>query len=187
MTWGRFTRIFLDRYIPSSLREQLRFQFEQLQQGQMSVTDYEMRFSELSRHALMILPTDAERVRRFVAGLHTGIQAIMAREVEMGTSYELVVEIAQRIDGVRQHSGEKVMRALPRLEWKGSSASASNQVISFLKARHMVEKGCLAYLAYVCDTIAETPVIDLVPVVREFSDVFPSDLPRIPPDRDIDF
>ncbi|XP_070033039.1 uncharacterized protein [Nicotiana tomentosiformis] len=57
------------------------------------------------------------------------------------------------------------MPELPRLEWKGSSASASNRVISFLKPRHMVENGCLAYLSYVRDTTAETPTIDLVPVV----------------------
>ncbi|XP_070050613.1 uncharacterized protein [Nicotiana tomentosiformis] len=50
----------------------------------------------------------------------------------------------------------------------------------------MVEKGCLAYLAYVRDT-AETPTIDSVPVVREFSDVFPSDLLSMPPDHNIDF
>ncbi|XP_070056494.1 uncharacterized protein [Nicotiana tomentosiformis] len=104
MTWDRFTRIFLDRYIPPSQREELRFQFDQLQHGQMSMTDYEARFSELSRHTLMILPTETERVWRFVAGLHTGIQATIAREVEMGTSYELVVEIARRIEGVHQHS-----------------------------------------------------------------------------------
>ncbi|XP_070049490.1 uncharacterized protein [Nicotiana tomentosiformis] len=55
-----------DRYIPPSQREELRFQFEQLQQGQMSVTDYVARFFELSRHALMILPTDAER--RYLGG-----------------------------------------------------------------------------------------------------------------------
>ncbi|XP_070031157.1 uncharacterized protein [Nicotiana tomentosiformis] len=75
---------------------------------------------------------------------------------------------------------------LPRLEWKGSSVSASNRVIVFLKARHMVKKGCLSYLAYVRDTTTDTPAIDSVPVVREFSDVFPSDLSSIPPDRDID-
>ena len=45
----------------------------------------------------------------------------------------------------------------------------------------------MAYLAYVRDTTAETPAIDSVPVVREFPDVFPSDLPGMPPDRDIDF
>ncbi|XP_070054966.1 uncharacterized protein [Nicotiana tomentosiformis] len=41
------------------------------------------------------------------------------------------------------------MLELPRLEWKGSSVSTTSWVISFLKARYMVEKGCLAYLAYV--------------------------------------
>ncbi|XP_070049486.1 uncharacterized protein [Nicotiana tomentosiformis] len=80
-----------------------------------------------------------------------------------------------------------VMPVLPRLEWKGSSVSTSSRVISFLKARHMVEKGCLAYLAYVRDTTTESPMIDLVPVVREFADMFPSDLLGMPPDHDIDF
>ncbi|XP_070037267.1 uncharacterized protein [Nicotiana tomentosiformis] len=77
--------------------------------------------------------------------------------------------------------------ALPRLEWKGSSVSASNQVISFLNAQHIVDKGCLAYLAYVWDTTAETPMIDSVPVILEFSDVIPSDLPGMPLDHDINF
>ncbi|XP_070040559.1 uncharacterized protein [Nicotiana tomentosiformis] len=51
----------------------------------------------------------------------------------------------------------------------------------------MVEKGCLAYLAYVRDTTAKTLAINSVPIVREFSDVFSSDLPVMPPNRDIDF
>ncbi|XP_070005531.1 uncharacterized protein [Nicotiana sylvestris] len=80
-----------------------------------------------------------------------------------------------------------VMPELPRLEWKGSSISTSSQVITFLKARHMVKKGYLAYLAYVRDTTAETSMIDSVPVVLEFADVFPFDLLGMPPDRDIDF
>ncbi|XP_070005643.1 uncharacterized protein [Nicotiana sylvestris] len=78
------------------------------------------------------------------------------------------------------------MPGLPRLEWKGSTADTSSRVISFPKARHMVEKGGLAYLAYVWDTTTDSPTIDSVPVVREFADVFPSNLPGMPPDRDID-
>ncbi|XP_070008684.1 uncharacterized protein [Nicotiana sylvestris] len=78
------------------------------------------------------------------------------------------------------------MPEFPRLEWRGSSVSASSWVISFLKAQRMVKKGCLAYLAYVRNTTTETPMIDSVPMVREFFDVFPSNLPSMPPDRDID-
>ncbi|XP_070054051.1 uncharacterized protein [Nicotiana tomentosiformis] len=198
----------------------------------------------------------------------------MDQEVEMGTGYQLVVEIAQRIEGYRQRGStysyvsslfahflyilreslvtpiyvstpvgnsvivDRIYRScvvticgyetrahvllldmtdfgvilgmdwlspyhsilnchaktvtlampeLPRLEWKGSSVSTSGRVISFLKARHMVEKGCLAYLDYVWDTTAESPMIDSAPVVWEFADVFPSDLPGMPPDRDVNF
>ncbi|XP_070035916.1 uncharacterized protein [Nicotiana tomentosiformis] len=299
ITWYPFTHLFLDRYIPPSKREELRFQFEQLRQDQMSVTDYEARLSELSLHALMILPTEMDRVQRFIAGLHSGIWSTVAREVEMGTSYHLVMEIARRIGGYHQRVREQILRdkrfrhsggfsgalsggsgstysyvsslfahfldipheslgtplfvstpmgdsvivdqiyrscvvtfcgyetredlllldmtdfevilgmdwlspyyailefnaktvtlampVLPRLEWKGSSVSIPSRIISFMKARHMVEKGYLAYLAYVRDTTAESPAIDSVPIVREFFDVFPYDLLGIPLDRDIDF
>ncbi|XP_070057504.1 uncharacterized protein [Nicotiana tomentosiformis] len=76
----------------------------------MSVTDYEARFPKLSRHALMILPDDTERVRRFIVGSHYGIQVTMAREVQMGTPYEQVVEIARRIDGILQQGREQTPR-----------------------------------------------------------------------------
>lgn len=80
------------------------------------------------------------------------------------------------------------MLELPILEWNGSSVSSSSQVISFfLKARHLVEKGCLAYQAYVWVTIVESLMIDLVPIVCEFAYVFPSDLLSMPLYRDIDF
>ncbi|XP_070007786.1 uncharacterized protein [Nicotiana sylvestris] len=79
------------------------------------------------------------------------------------------------------------MPEFPRLEWKCSSVSASSLIISFLKARYMVEKGCLAYLAYIRDIATKTPATDTMLVVWEFSDVFSSDLLGMPPDHDIDF
>ena len=60
-------------------------------------------------------------------------------------------------------------------------------MISFLKARQLVQRGCLAYLALIRDTSVETPMLESIPVVSEFSEVFPTDLPGLPPDRDIDF
>ncbi|XP_023773747.1 uncharacterized protein LOC111922420, partial [Cyanistes caeruleus] len=79
------------------------------------------------------------------------------------------------------------MPGVPRIEWRGVTDYIPGRVISYLKAQQMVGKGCLAYLAFVRDVGSETPSIDSVPVVREFPDVFPADLPGMPPDRDIDF
>ncbi|XP_075083715.1 uncharacterized protein LOC142167463 [Nicotiana tabacum] len=47
--------------------------------------------------------------------------------------------------------------------------------------------GFLGLLAIVNDTRKETVSIENVPVMREFSDVFPEDLPGLPPVREIDF
>ncbi|XP_070023152.1 uncharacterized protein [Nicotiana sylvestris] len=41
--------------------------------------------------------------------------------------------------------------------------------------------------AYVRDVSVDTPLVDSIPVVRDFPDVFPADLLGMPPDRDIDF
>ncbi|XP_070045158.1 uncharacterized protein [Nicotiana tomentosiformis] len=74
---------------------------------------------------------------------------------------------------------------LARLEWRGNPGHYTIRVIYYMKARCMVKKGCLDYLAYVRDSSTEVPTMDLVPVVREFPEVFPADLPGMPPDRDI--
>ncbi|WMV37357.1 hypothetical protein MTR67_030742 [Solanum verrucosum] len=46
---------------------------------------------------------------------------------------------------------------------------------------------CLAYLAHIRDVDAESPSIESIPIVSEFKEVFPTDLPGMPLDRDIDF
>ncbi|XP_070010970.1 uncharacterized protein [Nicotiana sylvestris] len=79
------------------------------------------------------------------------------------------------------------MLGLPQLEWRGTRFHSTSSVISYVKAWHMVNKGCLEYLAYICDPSAEVPSMDSVPVVLEHLEVFLVDLLGMPPDRDIDF
>ncbi|XP_070018241.1 uncharacterized protein [Nicotiana sylvestris] len=76
---------------------------------------------------------------------------------------------------------------VPRLEWRGTPGHSTRSVISYMNARRIVEKGCLAYLAYVRDSSVEVPSMDYVPVICEFSEVFPLDLLGMPSDMDINF
>ncbi|KAL8105009.1 hypothetical protein AgCh_028971 [Apium graveolens] len=55
------------------------------------------------------------------------------------------------------------------------------------KPKRLLRQGCEAYLVHVVDTKRETPEIHTIPVVNEFEDVFPKDLPGLPPDREIEF
>ncbi|XP_075088377.1 uncharacterized protein LOC142170378 [Nicotiana tabacum] len=75
----------------------------------------------------------------------------------------------------------------PVLEWKGDAVTPRGRFISYLKARKKISKGYIYHLVRVKDTDAEIPTLQSVPIVNEFPEVFPEDLPGVPPDREINF
>ncbi|XP_069145561.1 uncharacterized protein [Solanum lycopersicum] len=72
------------------------------------------------------------------------------------------------------------------LVWESDYTSTPVHIISFLRAKRIVSKGCLAFLAHLRDENSQVPSIEPVSKVREFLDVFPADHPCMSPDRDID-
>ncbi|XP_075091869.1 uncharacterized protein LOC142172016 [Nicotiana tabacum] len=68
----------------------------------------------------------------------------------------------------------------PSFVLKGGQVPENCKVVSFMKVPRLLKKGCLGLLAIVNDTRKETISIENVPVVREFFDVFPEDLPGLP-------
>ncbi|KAL0316931.1 UNVERIFIED_CONTAM: Transposon Ty3-G Gag-Pol polyprotein [Sesamum radiatum] len=62
-----------------------------------------------------------------------------------------------------------------------------NCLISAVTAFNLIKEGCEAYLASVRDVAKISPGVSDVPVVREFPDVFPEELPGLPPHREVDF
>ncbi|KAK9214238.1 hypothetical protein WN944_006226 [Citrus x changshan-huyou] len=62
-----------------------------------------------------------------------------------------------------------------------------SSVISAISAKRLLRKYCFAYLAHVIDSRVSNVKLEDIPVVKEFLDVFPDDLPSLPPDRDVEF
>ena len=60
-------------------------------------------------------------------------------------------------------------------------------MMSVMMARKMLRKSYPGYQAYVVEVREDDVRLEDIPVVREFPDVFPDDLLRLPPDREIDF
>jgi len=75
----------------------------------------------------------------------------------------------------------------PVLEWVGNTPTPRGRFISYLKARKMIAKGCIYHIVRVRDADAEIPTLQSIPIVKEYADVFPDELPGIPPEREIDF
>ena len=73
------------------------------------------------------------------------------------------------------------------VKFRGMRRELSSNMISTMAAQRMLRKGCQGYLAYVVETEKEGTLVDEIPVVREFPDVFPYDIVGLPPDREVEF
>ncbi|KAI3787689.1 hypothetical protein L2E82_00022 [Cichorium intybus] len=60
-------------------------------------------------------------------------------------------------------------------------------VVSFARARRYTERGALLFMAHVAPMETEHPTVKDVEIVRDFADVFPDDLPGLPPNRQVEF
>ena len=61
-----------------------------------------------------------------------------------------------------------------------------SNVISAMQARRLLRKGCEAFLALVLDSKRGQIELENILVVKYFQDVFPKELPGIPPEREVD-
>ncbi|XP_040951609.1 uncharacterized protein [Gossypium hirsutum] len=61
------------------------------------------------------------------------------------------------------------------------------KIISAFSAQRLMWKGNEVFLAYILDTQGSEPKLEQLPVVNDFSNVFPEELPNLPPDREVEF
>ncbi|TYK04093.1 ty3-gypsy retrotransposon protein [Cucumis melo var. makuwa] len=87
-------------------------------------------------------------------------------------------------------SRKEVVLNLPLVasfKFKGVGTIVLPKVISALEASKLLNQGALSILGSVVDTREPEVSLSFEPVVREYPDVFPDELPGLPPSREIDF
>ncbi|KZV49595.1 hypothetical protein F511_15455 [Dorcoceras hygrometricum] len=74
-------------------------------------------------------------------------------------------------------------------EWKfyGKGSRAKIPLISAITMNNLLQKGAEGFLIYAIDTKKSSPNLVDIPVVCEFADVFPDEIPGLPPYREVDF
>ncbi|GJZ06461.1 putative reverse transcriptase domain-containing protein, partial [Tanacetum coccineum] len=86
--------------------------------------------------------------------------------------------------------GEKKVR-IP-LEGKtlvieGNKNNSRLKIISCIKTQKYIKKGCELFLAQVTEQESKEKRLEDVPVIRDFPEVFPEELPGLPPPRQVEF
>ncbi|GKA73924.1 putative reverse transcriptase domain-containing protein [Tanacetum coccineum] len=110
--------------------------------------------------------------------------------IELGT-FDIIIGM----DWLVKHDavivcGEKVVRILygnKRLIVESDKGVSRLKVISCIKARKYVERGCHLFLAHVTEKKLKEKQLEDAPVIRDFPKVFPEELPGLPPPRQVEF
>jgi hypothetical protein len=95
-TWEMFKAAFYEKYFPTSVRLQKEREFIKLEQGNMTVSQYEAEFARLARFAPTLVADEDSKARRFEEGLRPRIKtSVIAFEL---TTYRAVVNKALLIE-----------------------------------------------------------------------------------------
>ncbi|KAA0059782.1 ty3-gypsy retrotransposon protein [Cucumis melo var. makuwa] len=77
--------------------------------------------------------------------------------------------------------------SLASFKFKGEGSRSLPKVISAMRASKLLSQGTWSILTSVVDTREVDVSLSSEPVVRDYPDVFPEELPRLPPHREIEF
>ena len=91
-----FRREFLDRFYPRGYKEARVEEFYRLVQGNLSVSEYEKRFSELGRLVPSMFDDEEQKTNKFRSGLNLNIRSYVTSSSL--TRYGEMVDTAVRVE-----------------------------------------------------------------------------------------
>jgi len=105
--WESFTQMLQERFYPEELRWQKQEEFLLFNQGNLSIQAYTDKFTELSRFATAVIPSEAERVRRYIKKMdpRVRVHVISSGAKTFQRAYEVALEIHASIS--EEDSGKK--------------------------------------------------------------------------------
>ncbi|XP_059639009.1 uncharacterized protein LOC132281311 [Cornus florida] len=126
MTWDDFKTQFNDKYFSQSVKEKKATEFTQLEQNnEMSVCEYEMKFTELSRFVPHIVANELHKVRKFERGLVSYVKKFVVGH--RFDTYARVVECAMAVEENNNIAFQKQKERRAEHKGKGASSTQQNQ------------------------------------------------------------
>ncbi|XP_022874111.1 uncharacterized protein LOC111392932 [Olea europaea var. sylvestris] len=113
--------------VPQALTDFKESEFLQLRQGNMSLTDYERQFEQLSRYAPHLVDTEVKKIRRFENGLRPEIGMIIMSH--RFTSYREMLERTHAISYQRtsfKQYAQQSKESLGKRKWSDQSKNIHN-------------------------------------------------------------
>src|SRR5687767_12781856 len=119
-SWDEFKSAFLDHFFPLELREAKMREFMNLKQDNMTVREYSLKFTKLSKYATTIVANPRAKMSQFMSGLNDTLvnacrSAMMIKEMDIARLMTHIEEIKG------QNMKERRVREFKRARQEGNS------------------------------------------------------------------
>ena len=108
VAWKFFLDEFKKQYVGRVYLNNMRREFQNLKQRQMSVTEYQREFTRLSKYSPEILVSEEERCRKFEDGLNDHIRAYLTGFCH--EDFSKIVTCALNIERVKKEENDRKER-----------------------------------------------------------------------------
>lgn len=81
IVWVEFAEAFRAAYVPESIYDIKREEFNNLKQGNSSINEYLSKFNHLARYATDEVDIDKKKIRKFLKGMNVGIKLQLVAHV----------------------------------------------------------------------------------------------------------
>ena len=132
LSWNDFLREYRGKYAPEVYRREKRREFIELKQNEMTVAEYELKFTQLSVYAANLIATEEEKCLKFEEGLTYKIRSKLT-PYDMETFPRLIAAAIKAEKLVNEKktllpSSEKVSEKLEkRKEYQDSAPLGNNR------------------------------------------------------------
>lgn len=116
LVWSAFKKDFEDKYIPPAVKNQKRIEFLNLEQGSLTVAEYQRKFDELSRYAGKQVEKEEDKMWYFLKGLRSDIHGRVSL-LDVKTLAELVTKALTAENDIKEENISKEHQFKRTREW----------------------------------------------------------------------
>ncbi|KAL3618788.1 hypothetical protein CASFOL_035222 [Castilleja foliolosa] len=131
LTWAEFKEIVMGKFYPQSYRDKKETQFLNFKQRDLTITEYEREFNQLSRFAPHLVDTDLKKAMRFKRGLRAHLAGILSAQGDL--EYAEMVKRAQNVEAslAEDDGSQKAIIHNDKRKWDGGNLEGGKQMKTF--------------------------------------------------------
>ncbi|GKC51202.1 putative reverse transcriptase domain-containing protein [Tanacetum coccineum] len=194
ITWSEFKKLLIKKYCPRKDVKKMEDEFYNLTVKGNDLKTYIRRFQELAVLCPTMVPNSEKLMEVFIGGLPRSIKGkcYHFKSLNFGGS---CFDVVPGMDWLSKYHAriicdEKVVH-IPidgeTLIIRGDRSKTRLNLIFCIKTERYISRGYQVFIAQVMEKKSDEKRLEDIPVVREFSEVFPEDLPGLPPIRQVEF